>query len=228
MRALLKDGLIVLIAETDSEASSLADWSLSHQGHVLHVRTDGHGNGRSIVLHDLGERDEACREPVNIVSNSADPVARTISNFADAPFELDGKRYRTVESFWQGLKFSSQLDRARVAQMDGPQARHAGEQQGYPAKIEHAGREIVPGTWDHWRLMEAACRAKFEQCSEARAALLATGNRPLTHVVRRDSRTIPGVVMAEIWIRIRRRLRRDLEAGPSRPNAGRARQAARS
>ena len=98
----------------------------------------------------------------------------------------------------------------------------------YQNAVLTAGREIVPGTWDHWRLMEAACRAKFEQCSEARAALLATGNRPLTHVVRRDSRTIPGVVMAEIWMRIRRRLRRDMEAGPSRPDAGRARQAARS
>jgi predicted NAD-dependent protein-ADP-ribosyltransferase YbiA (DUF1768 family) len=55
--------------------------------------------------------------------------------------------------------------------------------------------------------MERACRAKFEQNAEARAALLATGDRPLTHVVRRDSTTIPGVIMAQIWMRIRKRTR---------------------
>ena len=56
--------------------------------------------------------------------------------------------------------------------------------------------------------MERACRAKFEQNAEARAALLATGERPLTHIVRRDSKSIPGVVMADIWMRIREGLRR--------------------
>jgi len=55
--------------------------------------------------------------------------------------------------------------------------------------------------------MEKACRAKFTQNAEAAAALLATGDRPLTHVVRRDSKTIPGVVMAAIWMRIRKELK---------------------
>ena len=35
------------------------------------------------------------------------------------------------------------------------------------------------------------------------AVLLSTGERPLMHRTRRDSRTIPGVVMADIWMRIR-------------------------
>jgi predicted NAD-dependent protein-ADP-ribosyltransferase YbiA (DUF1768 family) len=55
--------------------------------------------------------------------------------------------------------------------------------------------------------MERACRAKFEQNADARAALLSTGDRPLTHVVRRDSKTIPSVIMAQIWMRIRHDLR---------------------
>ena len=37
-------------------------------------------------------------------------------------------------------------------------------------------------------------------------ALVGTGDRPLMHKTRRDSRTIPGVVMADIWMRIRRTL----------------------
>jgi hypothetical protein len=51
--------------------------------------------------------------------------------------------------------------------------------------------------------MDRACRAKFTQNWEARSALLATGGRPLVHRMRRDSRTIPGVIMADIWMRIR-------------------------
>jgi predicted NAD-dependent protein-ADP-ribosyltransferase YbiA (DUF1768 family) len=58
--------------------------------------------------------------------------------------------------------------------------------------------------------MRLACRAKFAQNADARAALLDTNERPLTHRVRRDSRTIPGVVMADIWMRIRSELRREL------------------
>ena len=42
---------------------------------------------------------------------------------------------------------------------------------------------------------------------EAREALLSTKNRPLVHRMRRDSKTIPGVIMADIWMRIRADLR---------------------
>jgi len=31
---------------------------------------------------------------LNAASNSVDPIARMISNFAATPFELDGRRYR--------------------------------------------------------------------------------------------------------------------------------------
>jgi hypothetical protein len=68
---------------------------------------------------------------------------------------------------------------------------------------------VVVGTRAHWDLMERACRAKFAQNEGARAALLATGTRPLTHVTRHDSRSIPGVIMAGIWMRIRRGLQHD-------------------
>lgn len=54
--------------------------------------------------------------------------------------------------------------------------------------------------------MRKACEAKFTLNSEAREALLATGERWLTHKVRRVSRTIPGAIMADIWMRIRAKL----------------------
>lgn len=96
--------------------------------------------------------------------------------------------------------------------MNGPQAQSVGRRQSYPAMIDFQGARIIPGGPDHWRLMEMACRAKFTQNADARMALLATGTRPLIHRVRRDSRMIPGVVMADIWMRIRHGLRRDQDA----------------
>ncbi|MDG4550230.1 MAG: NADAR family protein [Candidatus Contendobacter sp.] len=207
MKVILKDALIVLIPQTEDEATHLARWKAAHVGHVLLARPDQESEWQPLELHDLGERIEACREPINVVSNSADPVARTISNLASTPFELDGRRYRSVESFWQGLKYPLDADRLRIADCEGPRARSEGSRQGYGRIIAYGGAEITVGTYDHWQLMERACRAKFMQNAEARSALLTTGERPLVHIVRRDSRSIPGVIMAQIWMRIRRRLR---------------------
>ena len=205
MRVLLKNGLIVLIPESADETRELEGWRARHECHVFCA---GSVNRQALELHGLGERGEACREPINVVSDSADPVARMISNFSTAPFELDGQRYQSVESFWQGLKFSEESERRRLAQLDGARARAEGERKGYGPTVSYGGQEIVVGTWAHWQLMKRACRAKFTQNPEAAAALLATGGRPLTHVVRRDSTTIPGVVMAAIWTRIRKDLRK--------------------
>ncbi|MBS0243478.1 MAG: hypothetical protein JSS20_14970, partial [Proteobacteria bacterium] len=72
--------------------------------------------------------------------------------------------------------------------------------------ITYRGASVPVGTYAHWQLMARACLAKFEQNIDARAALLGTGTRPLEHRVRRDSRTIPGVIMADIWMRIRGQL----------------------
>jgi predicted NAD-dependent protein-ADP-ribosyltransferase YbiA (DUF1768 family) len=55
--------------------------------------------------------------------------------------------------------------------------------------------------------MAEACRAKFTQHAGAREALLSTGSRLLTHRTRRDSRTIPGALMADIWMRLRGQIR---------------------
>jgi predicted NAD-dependent protein-ADP-ribosyltransferase YbiA (DUF1768 family) len=206
MRVLLRDGLIVLIPESEGELRDLAAWSAAHPSHLLGARAVGSG---ALELHDLGPREEACREPINIVSNSLDAGARLIGNFATAPFVLDAQRYVSVESFWQGLKFAADADRQRIAALEGVCAREEGERQGYGAMVSYGGREIPVGTFGHWHLMERACRAKFAQNQDAAAALLATGNRPLTHVVRRDSTAIPGVIMAAIWMRVRARLRGD-------------------
>jgi hypothetical protein len=93
-------------------------------------------------------------------------------------------------------------------QLEGARARAEGEKQGYGPAVTYNEQEIVVGKWAHRQLMKRACRAKFAQNPEAARALLATGDRPLTHAVRRDSTTIPGVIMAAIWTRIRKELRK--------------------
>jgi hypothetical protein len=104
------------------------------------------------------------------------------------------------------LKFEKESERREIAQLDGPSARRAGQDKGYAPSFIYEGQTIPVGTWEHWRLMERACWAKFSQNDDARDALLSTGKRPLQHRMRRDSKSIPGVIMAEIWMRIRSKL----------------------
>lgn len=205
MRVILKDDVLVIVPDNEDDRTAAEAWAAGHAEHVFRLRGTG---GGTLELHDLGERSIACREPINVVSTSRDPQIRLIGNFATAPFELDGQRYVSVESFWQGLKFNSEKDRRRLAGLDGRHARAEGEKQGYGDTITYRGDVIPVGTWRHWQLMEQACRAKFDQHLEARAALRSTGERPLLHMVRRDSKTIPGVIMAEIWMRVRAGLAR--------------------
>jgi predicted NAD-dependent protein-ADP-ribosyltransferase YbiA (DUF1768 family) len=204
MKAILKAKALILVPETAEETQSLAAWKASVMGHVFHVAND---TGTGLFLRDLGRHEEACNEPINVSSRSVDPMAQLLSNFAPTPFDLDGRRYQSVESFWQGLKFDDAAERRRIASLDGAAARRAGEQKGYGSSIVYESHTITVGTWTHWELMERACWAKFTQNEDAKEALLATGSRPLTHQMRRDSHTIPGAIMAEIWMRIRRRLR---------------------
>ena len=204
MKALLKKGVIVLVPETEDEPEAFAAWREGATDHVFVLHAQPRGG---TVLHDLGPREEACREPLNVGYRSPDWRIKLISNFAPTPFELDGRPYASVEGFWQGLKFPSAADRRRIAQLYAGTAKRAGEDAVPAETFEYEGERFYPGTHAHWTLMERACWAKFSQNDDARSALLATGDRPITHVMRRDSTTIPGAIMAEIWMRIRQRLR---------------------
>jgi predicted NAD-dependent protein-ADP-ribosyltransferase YbiA (DUF1768 family) len=204
MKVILKSGTLVLVPQSDEEKLELLVWKEEQAGHVLYAQANP---GEGLALFDLGPKEAACNEPVQVSSMVKDPAIVLISNFAHTPFELDGRSYASVEGFWQGLKFEDRAERRRVADLSGKQARIAGEGQGYSETITYEGEVIPVGTYQHWALMERACWAKFTQNEEAREALLSTGTRPLVHRMRRDSRTIPGVIMADIWMRIRARLR---------------------
>jgi predicted NAD-dependent protein-ADP-ribosyltransferase YbiA (DUF1768 family) len=178
---------------------------------MLTARAAGHafrldGFKKHVVLHDLGEVAALRGTPLNITSRSPEPL-RLISNFAATPFELDGHAYASVEGFWQCLRYPEGPERRAVAALGGSAAKRAGTVEA-PERTDYLGQSIRWGTHEHWALMRAAVRAKFAQNGDAREALLSTGARILVHRMRRDSRSIPGALMAEIWMDARSRLRR--------------------
>lgn len=204
MKVRLKRRLLVVTAETDDERRVIGEWGAQADGEVFALfRQDE----RTVRLTGLGPRAEACREPIQITSRAKDPAIQLVSNFAHTPFLLDGRQYASVEGFWQGLKFEDPARRVAIAALHGHEARQVRVEAPRIGTVVYGGRTIAAGTADHWDLMLMACRAKFEQHDGARRALLGTGERPLVHRTRRDSRTIPGTIMADIWMRVRNELR---------------------
>jgi predicted NAD-dependent protein-ADP-ribosyltransferase YbiA (DUF1768 family) len=208
MRVILKPGMLVVVAETDLEREAWADWRQSVDGHAFHFTGSSDGGG---PFRDIGPLEAACREPINVVFKQVEERWRPISNLAHTPFTLDGRNYASVEGFWQGLKFESETERARVAKLSGMAAKQVGAPRSTTGSFHYEGRVCALGGPEHHRLMLRACWAKFSLHGEARKALLATGDRILCHRTPRDSETIPGALMADIWMRIRGRLLRKSE-----------------
>ena len=206
MKAAIQYATITLLPESDAEHTLCAAMLATFGEQIFALRRSG--SGQNICFDALGLREALCPEPLNI-TRGIEPRFAAISNLAETPFLLHDEYYASVEGFWQSLKFTDQVDRRRVGALSGGRAKSTGDT-APPTGITftYAGETIVRGTCNHWALMKQACTAKFEQDHRARTALLATGNRPLTHRVPKDSRTIPGLIMADIWMQIREELRR--------------------
>lgn len=202
MRAVLREsGKIVLIPENDVDRATLDAFTRTRAGHAFHLEAFA----TQATLTDLGDAATLLGEPLNITSQSPPPLD-LISNFAATPFHLDGADYASVEGFWQSLRHPEGEARRHVAALSGAAAKKAGVGPA-PERFAYRGRSLLWGTHDHWMLMRSACAAKFAQHTAARDALVGTGDRILEHRLRRDSRSIPGALMAQIWMDIRRRLR---------------------
>ncbi len=200
MKAILSDKCLVLRPEGLEDADVLNYWLAEVTGEVLVLEQY---SDSGVAIKTLGDRSDVCREPINVTSKHPDEAIRTIGNFADTPFVLDGQYYQSVESFWQGLKATDPVERRRIAMLSGAEAKSDSFIPSYSATLLYDGKVVTVGTWHHWQLMKRACEAKFQQNEYAKAALLSTGNRPLVHEVQNDSKVIPGVIMAEIWMTIR-------------------------
>lgn len=122
-----------------------------------------------------------------------------LSNFAPAPFTYRGKKYASLEGFWQMMKFPEgdedermklpgvewRHTRDEVAEMTAWEAKRAGDQGDAIMRkhnidwvtFEGKQMEYRPGApGDHYHLIVEATREKVKQNPEVKEALLSTGD----------------------------------------------------
>ena len=116
---------------------------------------------------------------LNIASYSEDWRARLLSTFAHTPFALRCGareiRCESVEGFWQGLKFpEGSGERERVFALWGFEAKRAGASAPTDDTVVFCGERVQLGSPELHALAEKAMRAKLEQNTEVRRALVET------------------------------------------------------
>jgi predicted NAD-dependent protein-ADP-ribosyltransferase YbiA (DUF1768 family) len=161
-----------------------------------------------------------------------------LSNFAATPFTFRGKRYASVEGFWQMMLYPEGPDdprardpqvawphsREEVAQMTAFEAKGAGDTAERNMQklgidwVTFDGKRVLYRSrrkGEHYALIVAAMRAKLKQNAEVRRILLATESLRLLpdHIQEPDSP--PEWRYYEIWMELRTELQRAQK--PERP-----------
>lgn len=159
-----------------------------------------------------------------------------LSNFAATPFELYGKRYASVEGFWQMMLYPEGPDderakdkrvtwkytREQVAQMTAFEAKSAGTLAEENMKtlgidwVTFDGKKFpyrstpisggLRGPGEHYKLILAAMRAKAEQNPEVKRILLATGDLILKPDHHGEENPPPEWKYYDLWMQIRSEL----------------------
>lgn len=153
-----------------------------------------------------------------------------LSNFAATPFTLGGKRYASIEGFWQmmlypenskdprsrfpGLQWPHTRDEvARMTAFDAKSAGTIGEENMRKMGIlwvTFQGRRLLYRSQrkgEHYRLIAEAMRAKLEQNPQVRKILLSTGNLILRPDHYEEANAPPEWRYFEIWMQIRSEVR---------------------
>jgi len=122
-----------------------------------------------------------------------------LSNFAATPFEFRGKRYASLEGFWQMMKYPEdtndlratfpglewKLTREQVSQLTAFDAKHAGSAADANMKkmgitwVTFEGKRMEPRSTtsdEYYKLIVEATREKVRQNPEVQRVLLATGD----------------------------------------------------
>jgi predicted NAD-dependent protein-ADP-ribosyltransferase YbiA (DUF1768 family) len=161
-----------------------------------------------------------------------------LSNFAATPFTFRGRRYASVEGFWQTMLYPEDPHdpraqargvtwahtRRQVARMTAFAAKDAGTLA--EANMQKMGIDWVtfegrrmpyrsPQPGEHYRLIVAAMRAKLEQNPQVREVLLRTGNLILRPDHIEEPNPPPEWLYFNIWMQIRTELGGRASAGAS-------------
>jgi len=132
-----------------------------------------------------------------------------LSNFAEAPFTLDGLTWRSVEHCFQAAKFRELApayyrsfaieSNSELSAALGPAVKSAGGRKGMAlSEAQRAGWERLKAD-----VMRRALLAKFTQHEEHRAILLATGTARLTHKPARSPVARVEVELMEVRAKLR-------------------------
>ncbi|HXI83123.1 MAG TPA: NADAR family protein [Verrucomicrobiae bacterium] len=157
-----------------------------------------------------------------------------LSNFAATPFEFHGKRYASLEGFWQMMKYPEdtndlratfpglewKLTREQVAQLTAFDAKHAGSVADANMKkmgitwVTFEGKRIEPRSTtsdEYYKLIVEATRAKVAQNPEVQKVLLATGDLVLKPDHHQEPDAAPAWRYYEILTTIRTELQKKQE-----------------
>jgi len=154
-----------------------------------------------------------------------------LSNFAATPFVFHGKRYASLEGFWQMMKYSEGADdprssfpgltwaytREQVGQLTSFEAKRAGNLGEDNMKkmgitwVTFEGKRMeykprIPG--EHYRLIVEATHEKVRQNPEVKRVLLATGNL----VLKPDHHQEPDAPAAWRYYEILTQIRAELQS----------------
>jgi predicted NAD-dependent protein-ADP-ribosyltransferase YbiA (DUF1768 family)/endonuclease/exonuclease/phosphatase family metal-dependent hydrolase len=157
-----------------------------------------------------------------------------LSNFAPTPFEFHGKKYASLEGFWQAMKFPEgpddpraefpglkwDLTRQQVEQMTAFEANKAGDRGNENMKkmgitwVTFEGRQMEykpaePG--EHYKLIVAATWEKVKQNPDVKAALLSTGDLVLKPDHHQEADAPAAWKYFDILMDIRRQLQAEQE-----------------
>jgi predicted NAD-dependent protein-ADP-ribosyltransferase YbiA (DUF1768 family) len=127
---------------------------------------------------------------------------KMLSNFAVAPFHLDGLDWLTVEHYYQGSKFKQNnpdFYRTFSIQSGSDLSKHPAMAKACGKTGKYQGKQIRPRsivldsdfvTREDQELFDAQY-AKFTQNQDMRAMLVATKDAQLLHMISRSTRVIP-------------------------------------
>lgn len=144
--------------------------------------------------------------PLNVASGAVEPIGKLLSNFAERPFVLNGKEYRSVEAFYQGLKWPDEAKRASTAQLFGKEAKFSARGAPKADDFEYDGCSNRFGSAEHHQLIKHAIRASIVQHPEVRDRMIATHPRPIVHKTGRPENpnsSFPGSVFTRILTELR-------------------------
>jgi predicted NAD-dependent protein-ADP-ribosyltransferase YbiA (DUF1768 family) len=162
-----------------------------------------------------------------------------LSNFAATPFTLDGKRYASVEGFWQMMLYPEGTDdprekfpgiawahtRAEVSQMTAFDAKNAGDLGEQNMKKMGIDWVTLDGKrmkyWslkkgEHYRVIVQAMRAKLEQNPKVKEILLSTGSLVLRPDHYQEQNPPAEWEYFQIWMDLRTELQRTAPSTRSR------------